>query len=76
METIYQGQGSDTLSKSRIHDIMDNGKNRLSDFSHTVSDKSKELIRVTDECVHTHSWKALGIMAGLGVLIGYFMHRR
>ncbi len=38
--------------------------------------RGKEAARVTDEYVHAHPWKAVGIAAAAGVLIGLLLNRR
>ncbi|MDP1741439.1 MAG: DUF883 family protein [Polaromonas sp.] len=38
--------------------------------------KGKEAAKVTDAYVHAHPWKAVGIAAAAGVLIGLLLNRR
>ena len=39
-------------------------------------DKAKEAARATDDFVHEHPWKAVGIGAAVGVIVGMLISRR
>lgn len=39
-------------------------------------EKGKEAAQTTDEFVHDHPWKAVGIAAGVGLLVGMLISRR
>ena len=39
-------------------------------------DKTKQAARSTDEYVHEHPWKAVGVAAGIGLIIGLLIGRR
>ena len=43
---------------------------------HRVVDQAKRATRATDGWVHEHPWTAVGIAAGIGVLIGLVVNRR
>jgi ElaB/YqjD/DUF883 family membrane-anchored ribosome-binding protein len=88
MQTTYPlGQQLD--SESRTSGQIEEGTNRLAHLSqtmtdighkvsdgHKVGDKSKVIAQNTDECVHRHAWKAIGLMSIVGLLAGFFMNRR
>ena len=38
--------------------------------------KSKAAARATDDYVHDHPWKAVGVAAGVGLLIGLLLNRK
>jgi ElaB/YqjD/DUF883 family membrane-anchored ribosome-binding protein len=54
----------------QMQDVYDNGKRKLNDLAKTASDRSRQAMSVTDEWVHDNPWLALGIVAGVGLLIG------
>jgi ElaB/YqjD/DUF883 family membrane-anchored ribosome-binding protein len=39
-------------------------------------DRTKQAARVTDEYVHENPWKAVGIAAGVGLIVGLLIGRR
>lgn len=45
-------------------------KARLGEIEHTVADKAKATAQATDAYVHEKPWQAIGITAGVGVLVG------
>lgn len=51
-------------------------KEKAQDLQEALTRTSKEAVRVTDDYVHAHPWKAVAIAAGLGVLIGLVINRK
>jgi ElaB/YqjD/DUF883 family membrane-anchored ribosome-binding protein len=51
-------------------------RGRLRDAQATALRQSKEAARATDDYVHDHPWRAIGVAAGVGVLIGLLIGRR
>jgi len=45
-------------------------KARLSDIEHAAVEKAKATAQATDHYVHEKPWQAIGITAGVGVLVG------
>ncbi len=60
--------------KLRIN--MRNAKDKLADVQVAVADKAKVAARVTDDYVHDNPWQAVGIAAGVGLLLGLLIGRR
>ncbi len=60
--------------KLRIN--MRNAKDKMADMQVVVADKAKVAARVTDDYVHDNPWQAVGIAAGVGVLLGLLIGRR
>ena len=46
------------------------------DVQVVVVEKGKQAARVTDDYVHEHPWAAIGIAAGVGVLVGLLVNRK
>lgn len=46
------------------------------DMKDRVWDRSKELAREMDNCVHAHTWMALGITVAVGIVLGLAVSRR
>ena len=45
-------------------------KEKLVDAEHAMMERTKEAARATDEYVHDHPWQAVGVAAGVGLVIG------
>lgn len=60
--------------KLRIN--MRNAKDKMADMQVLVTDKAKVAARVTDDYVHDNPWQAVGIAAGVGLLLGLLIGRR
>ena len=62
--------------RERLQDHMHNMKDRLADTKDIVIVKTKVAARATDEYVHDNPWRAVGIAAGVGLIIGLLISRR
>lgn len=51
-------------------------KERVEDAQAIVVDKTKDAARATDDFVHEQPWKAVGIAAGIGLILGLLVGRR
>lgn len=57
-------------------DTLNNAKDTLSSVEGTLIDKAKVVAEGADDFVHRNPWEAVGVAAGLGLLIGLFIRRR
>ncbi len=62
--------------RERLQEHMHKAKDRLADTREVVVDKTKEAAKATDEYVHDNPWRAVGIAAGIGLIIGMLIGRR
>ncbi|MBM4181143.1 MAG: DUF883 domain-containing protein [Betaproteobacteria bacterium] len=62
--------------RRRAQSAIANAKVKLVDMEHRVVDGTKHAARATDHWVHEHPWKAVGVAAAVGVLIGLLINRR
>ena len=62
--------------RSKALDTLNNAKETLSSVEGTLTEKAKEVAEGADEFVHRNPWEAVGVAAGLGLLIGLFIRRR
>ncbi len=71
-------QGGEALAavRAKAEDSLAIAKGKLADLETALSTRSKAVISATDEYVHENPWQALGITAGLGLLVGYLINRR
>ena len=62
--------------RERLQEHMLKAKDRLADTKEIVVDKAKEGARATDEYVRDNPWRAVGIAAGVGLIVGMLIGRR
>jgi len=67
-------QAADLRRKAQA--AISSAKRRLVDAEERVVDQAKTAARATDGWVHDHPWTAVGIAAGIGMLIGLVINRR
>ena len=71
------GQAGEKVSaaRERIQENLAAAKQRLAVAQDAVAARTKEAAKVTDEYVHENPWKAVGIAAGVGLVIGMLISR-
>ena len=72
------GQAGEKVSAARekIQDSLREAKVKLAEVEDLLIDKGRQAARATDEYVHDHPWKAVGIAAGIGLIVGLLISRR
>ena len=65
-----------SAAREKVQDSLHRAKVKLAEAEDLVIDKGKQAARVTDEYVHEHPWRAVGIAAGIGLLVGMLISRR
>ncbi len=65
-----------SAAREKIQESLNRAKVKLADVEDVIIDKSKQAARATDEYVHDHPWRAVGIAAGIGFIIGLLISRR
>lgn len=68
------GVHADDLRK-KAEALLAKAKVSAQAFQEDVVGKSKEAARATDEYVQTNPWKAVGLAAGIGLLLGLLLNR-
>ena len=74
--TASHEDGPLSAIRSKALDALNNAKDSLSAAEGTLTEKAKEVAEGADEFVHRNPWEAVGVAAGLGLLIGLFIRRR
>ena len=64
------------VARERIQASLASAKVKLNDAERAAMEKAKEAAKVTDEYVHEHPWRAVGIAAGAGFVLGLLIGRR
>lgn len=72
------GQGGEALAavRARVEDSLAVAKSKMLDAEEELLEKTKVAAKATDEYVHDHPWNAVGIAAGVGLLVGLLISRR
>ena len=74
--TASHGDGPLSAIRSKALDTLNNAKETISSVEGTLTEKAKVVAEGADEFVHRNPWEAIGVAAGLGLLIGLFIRRR
>ncbi len=62
--------------RARIRERLKSTKERLAEAEEALLDKTRAAARATDSYVHESPWTAVGIAAGVGLLMGLVIARR
>lgn len=73
--TASQAGEKVSAARERIQGHLGAAKERLEDAEAMMIEKTKAAALVTDEYVHEHPWHAVGIAAGVGLVIGMLISR-
>lgn len=73
--TAGQAGEKATAARERIQENLVAAKARLAAAEDAVVAKTKQAANATDEYVHENPWKAVGIGAGIGLIIGMLISR-
>lgn len=73
-----QSEGESKLAdvKVKVQAKLDNAKQMLGQLQTTVQDGAKVAIDETDAYVRANPWRAVGISAAVGTLLGFLIARR
>ena len=63
-------------AKAKFERTLHNAKDDLVRLEETVVEKTKEAAKATDEYVKENPWKAVGLGAAVGVVIGMLIARK
>ncbi len=74
--TASQAGEKVTAAREKIQDSLHRAKAKLAAAEDILIDKGKLAARAADEYVHDHPWRAVGIGAGIGLIIGLLISRR
>jgi ElaB/YqjD/DUF883 family membrane-anchored ribosome-binding protein len=74
--TAHHEEGPLSTIRSKALDTLNNAKESLSAVEDTLTEKAKVVADSADDFVHRNPWEAVGVAAGLGLLIGLFIGRR
>ncbi len=62
--------------RERMQENLRNARHKMGDLEDAVRVKTREVARATDDYVHEHPWKSIGLAAGVGLIVGLLISRR
>jgi ElaB/YqjD/DUF883 family membrane-anchored ribosome-binding protein len=71
------GQAGEKVSaaRERVQDSLTSAKARLAVAQEAMLEKTRQAVNATDEYVHENPWRAVGIGAGIGLVVGMLISR-
>jgi ElaB/YqjD/DUF883 family membrane-anchored ribosome-binding protein len=73
--TAAQAGEKVSAARERIQDSVSMAKANLAAAEAAMLEKTRQAARVTDEYVRDNPWRAVGISAGIGLVIGMLISR-
>jgi len=64
-----------SAARERIQDNLAVAKEHLAVAQQRVAEKTRQAARATDDYVHDNPWRAVGIAAGAGLIVGLLISR-
>lgn len=74
--TASQAGEKVAAARERIQASLATAKIKLADAERAVVEQTKKAAKATDEYVHENPWKAVGIAAVAGLVLGVLISRR
>ncbi len=74
--TAAQAGEKVAAARERIQDRLHSAKIKLAEAEEALMLKTREAARATDQFVHDKPWYAVGIAAGVGLIVGMLIGRR
>ena len=74
--TASQAGEKVAAAREKIGESLREAKYQLARAEEAIIDRTKQAAKVTDEYVHENPWRAVGIAAGVGLVIGLLIGRR
>lgn len=70
------GESKVNEMRAKVQQQLDAARQTLNELQETVQDGAKVAMTTTDEYVRANPWRAAGIAAGVGALLGFLIARR
>jgi ElaB/YqjD/DUF883 family membrane-anchored ribosome-binding protein len=62
--------------RAQVEKTLESAKSRMEDAEDSIVDKVKASAEATDLYVHDYPWPAIGIAAGIGLIVGWAIGRK
>jgi len=72
------GQAGEKIAaaRERVQASLATAKVKMADAERVLVEKTKVAAAATDDYVHDHPWRAVGVAAGIGLILGLLIGRR
>lgn len=72
------GQAGETIQsvRDKIEKTFNSAKTSMEKLEKAGVDKVKGAAKATDHYVHDNPWLSIGVAAGLGLIVGWLVHRK
>lgn len=74
--TAHQGGEAISALRVKTEESLAVAKEKIADAQEALLVKGKAAAHATDEYVHENPWRAVGVAAGVGLIIGLLIGRR
>ena len=74
--TASQAGEKVSAARERVQASLASARVKLVEAERVVVDRTRQAAKATDEYVRENPWKAVGVAAGVGFLIGLLINRR
>ena len=74
--TASQAGEKITVARERVQESLREAKKQMDKAEDAIIEKTKHAAKATDTYVHDNPWKAVGIAAGVGLIVGLLISRR
>lgn len=74
--TAHSTEGKVAALRERLAENLKVARYKLADAEDAIKVKTREVARATDDYVHEHPWKSIGVAAGAGLIVGLLIGRR
>lgn len=64
------------VARERIQDSIHQAKVKLADAEVVLRERAQQAARDTEEYVRDNPWRAIGVAAGIGLVLGIILSRR
>jgi ElaB/YqjD/DUF883 family membrane-anchored ribosome-binding protein len=64
------------VARERFQESLYQAKVKLAEAEALVTERAKQAARYTDEYVRENPWRAIGVAAGIGLVLGLILSRR
>jgi ElaB/YqjD/DUF883 family membrane-anchored ribosome-binding protein len=64
------------VARERIQDSIYQAKVKLAEAEAVVRERARQAAQYTDEYVRENPWRAIGVAAGIGLVLGLVLSRR
>ncbi len=74
--TANQGGEAIAAVRTKAEESLAIAKARMADAQYALMEKTRAAARATDNYVHENPWRAVGVAAGVGLVVGLLIGRR